>query len=426
VPTPDPLIGTVVELEVQRVAHEGVCVARLDGRVVFLRHALPGERVRALITDGQVGRPLRGDVVEVLDPSEARVIPPCRFAGPGLCGGCDWQHASLQWQRDAKAQIIREQLSRLAGLEVDVVVEPLPEVKGAAGPGLGWRTRLQLAVGADGRAGLRRHRSHEVQAIDMCLIAHPRVTEIEITGVPWPDASRVEAIVSHTDRALVVTPATPDAEVTIPPLGVDTAVLRVDRKGRTIPVRGRPGVRERAADRTWRVSGSGFWQVHPHAAQILSDAVLAALEPADADVCLDLYCGVGLFAGALAQVVAPRGTVTAVEADAQAAEDARHNLDDLPAVVLTGRVEQVLLTMGIRSVDLIVLDPPRSGAGASVMTWMCSLTPRRIAYVSCDPASLARDVATAAALGYRLDSLRAFDCFPMTQHVESLAVLVPA
>jgi len=417
----DPLVGSDVELEVGAVGTGGLCIARLDGRVVFLRHALPGERVRARVTDGAVGAPLRADAVEVLRASADRVEPPCPYAGPGRCGGCDWQHASLPAQRRLKAAVVREQLARLGGVAVEL--ETVEEVPGAPA-GLGWRTRVQFHVGAGGRAGFHRHRSHDVIGVDACLIASPRVEEVGVERLRWQGASAVEVVASPQDRAVVVTPG--QGDTVVPELAAPASVLQGRRTGGVESLRGRPGVREEAIGRTWRVSGSGFWQVHPGAADHLAAAVLAALEPQPGEVALDLYCGVGLFAGALGERVGVTGRVTAVESDVAAAEDARVNLAELGGVeVLTGRVEDVLLSTGLRRADLVVLDPPRSGAGPDVTRWMCSLGPRRIAYVSCDPASLGRDLAYAREHGYTLAALRAFDLFPMTQHVECLAVLVP-
>ncbi len=185
-------------------------------------------------------------------------------------------------------------------------------------------------------------------------------------------------------------------------------------------VRGRPGVREVAAGRTWWVSGSGFWQSHVRAPEVLVSAVLDALAPSPGDLALDLYAGVGLFAGALAPSVA---RVIAVESSPTACADARQNLRDVRAEVHEGTVERVLSRIGLGRVDLVVLDPPRDGAGAAVMGQIEALSPRRVAYVSCDPASLARDL---RATSYRVVDVRAFDLFPMTWHVECVATLEPA
>jgi tRNA/tmRNA/rRNA uracil-C5-methylase (TrmA/RlmC/RlmD family) len=175
------------------------------------------------------------------------------------------------------------------------------------------------------------------------------------------------------------------------------------------------------------VSGAGFWQVHPGAAQVLVDAVLDAADPQPGEHALDLYCGVGLFAAGLASRVGSEGTVLGVEGEGRAVADARRNLHDLPWVRLEHAPVASVLTGGDRPAraDVVVLDPPRTGAGREVVEAVAALRPRVVVYVACDPAALARDVATAAEAGYRLAGLRAFDLFPMTHHVECVATLVP-
>lgn len=414
-------VGEILELDVGPVAHGGSCVARHEGQVVFVRHALPGERVRAAVTEER-SRFLRADAVEVIDASPDRVRQPCPYAGPGLCGGCDWQHATLDAQRRLKAEVVEEQLRRLAGIERSVTVEPVSSDE----TGLGWRTRTRFAIGEDGVVGLHRHRSREVQPIDACIITHRAVEEIGVERRSWPGMSSVEAIagVETGDRALVVTPARQEAPVEVPPLDVPASILRHPGRGAVQRVRGHTGVREVAAGRRWRVSGGGFWQVHAGAADLLADAVVEALQPRVGESVLDLYCGVGLFAGVLAEQVGAGGRVIAVESDRAAATDAQRNLRDLPqALVERGRATDVLDGLGLVRSDLVVLDPPRTGAGRAVVERLCEIQTRRIAYVACDPAALARDLAYFAEGGWRLEHLRAFDLFPMTAHVECLATL---
>jgi tRNA/tmRNA/rRNA uracil-C5-methylase (TrmA/RlmC/RlmD family) len=379
------------------VAHGGHCVARHEGRVVFVRHTLPGETVRAVVTDGAEGSSFwRADAVEVLTPSPDRVPPPCPWSGPGRCGGCDWQHVSVPAQRALKAEVVREQLSHLAHLDVVVEVEPVP----GDGEGLGWRTRVTWAVADDGAAGLRRHRSHEVVPVDSCRIAHPLVDEAGVTRRTWPGAGSVEVSASvATGERLVL----PDG-------------------------RGEGALTEVVDGRAFRVTGGGFWQVHPGAAATLLAAVMEGLQPQPGDTALDLYGGVGLFAARLADAVGPTGRVTLVESDRVAVADARHNLAGLAAVrVERGRVDHVLRRLRTGRADLVVLDPPRSGAGRAVVDLVArQVRPRRVAYVACDPAALARDLTWFAERGYRLTGLRAFDIFPMTHHVECVALLEPA
>src|SRR6478752_3646488 len=209
--------GQVVQVTATDVAHGGWCVARPeDGPVVFIRHALPGETVMARITE-VTSRLARAEAVDILTPSPDRVEPPCPYARPGGCGGCDWQHATLPAQRELKAAVIRQQLRRLAGLDREVTVEPLPGDE-EPGAGLGWRTRVQFAVRPDGVAGLRAHRSHEVVDVGECLIAHQGITELGLTTRRWPGTSSVEALVAtgSGERAVIVSPAGSGPEGSVP------------------------------------------------------------------------------------------------------------------------------------------------------------------------------------------------------------------
>jgi tRNA/tmRNA/rRNA uracil-C5-methylase (TrmA/RlmC/RlmD family) len=351
-------VGERYDVDVGPVAHGGHCVARLpldDGasRVVFVRHAIPGERVVIEITEGTDGdRFWRADAVEVFTPSPDRVPPPCPYAGPGRCGGCDFQHVDLARQRALKADVVREQLSRLAGLDVEVTVEAVP----GDDHGLRWRTRQRYVELPGGRQGMRKHRSHEVIEVDDCLIAGAPATH-EVRGVPF------------------------------------------------------------------EVEDDGFWQVHPGAPEVLVDTVLGFLAPRSGESVLDLYAGVGLFARFLVEAVGPTGSVTAVEGDRDACAHAGANVPG--AEVLTGDVGAVLTGIRAAPVDMVVLDPPREGARRTVVEAIAARSPRAVAYVACDPAALARDLAIFAEHGYGLERLRAFDLFPMTHHVECVALLRP-
>jgi len=398
------LVGTEFEAVIGKVAHGGHCVARHDGRVVFVRHTLPGETVRVAITDGRQGdRFLLGDAVEVLTPSEHRVKPACQFAGPGRCGGCDWQHSDLTYQRELKAAVVAEQFQRLAGLEVDLEVEALP----GDPRGLRWRTRTEFAVDSSGAAGLHRNHSHEIVPLTDCLISTERVIQTGVLERRWPKASSVD-VVDASGEAQAITVPLPSRDATV------------------------PQVTERVEADDWaaefRLSARGFWQVHPRAAATFVAHVRHELAPQPGERALDLYAGVGLFALALADAVGPTGDVLAIESDARAIADAKSNLRLRPEIELRrGKVDRCLkplVRQGIRT-DLVVLDPPRTGAGKSVIKDVSALRPRLVAYVACDPAALARDVAYARAAGYGIRSLRAFDAFPMTHHVECIAILEP-
>ncbi len=388
----ESLVGTVVDVEVGPVAHGGHHVARHDGRVIFVRHAISAERVRVLITEGASdSRFLRGDAVEILEASPDRVEVPCPYAGPGACGGCDFQHVALARQRQMLGDVVREQLQRLAGLEWDGEVEAVD----GDDEGLHWRTRVRYSATPDGRPGLLKHRSKEVVPVTRCLIAHPDLPSVE--AAMQEGAVSVTSLVSSTGDHVVVTDARKTASVT-----------------------------ERAAGRSWRVSAGDFWQVHPGAADALVGAVIDGVQPAAGERCWDLYAGVGLFSGALAPAVGESGAVLAVESHRRAAAHLSHNLSDLPQVrAVVERVDRFVRGRTAQGrLDVVVLDPPRAGAGKKIVQAIAGKQPRVVAYVACDPAALARDLATFTVSGYRLGSLRAFDIFPMTHHVECVAILV--
>jgi tRNA/tmRNA/rRNA uracil-C5-methylase (TrmA/RlmC/RlmD family) len=400
----ESLVGTQFEAQIGKVAHGGHCVARHDGRVVFVRHALPGETVRVQITDGNKGdRFLLGDAVEVIEASEHRVEPACRFAGPGNCGGCDWQHSDLTYQRELKAAVVAEQFHRLADVDLQVEVEALPGDK----EGLRWRTRTEFAIDASGVAGLHRHHSHEIIPVQDCLISTERLIGTGVLERRWPMATSVDVIDASGEGAAMTVPL-PSRDSTI------------------------PHVTERVDTGDWsaefHLSARGFWQVHPQAAATFVAHVRRELAPQPGERALDLYAGVGLFALALADAVGPAGAVLAIESDARAITDAKSNLRSRPEIELRrGKVDRALkplVRQGIHT-DLVVLDPPRTGAGKSVIKDIAALAPRAVAYVACDPAALARDVAYARSAGYGIRSLRAFDAFPMTHHVECIAILEP-
>ncbi len=429
------LVGEEYEVEVGPVAHGGICIARTsDGRVLFVRHTLPGEKVIAKVTEGEAdSRFLRADAITVLEASKDRVEAPCPYAGPGKCGGCDWQHAKPGAQRRLKGEVVAEQLQRLAGLTPeeagwDGTVMPAEGDKLPAGQVPQWRTRVQFAIDEDGNAGLRKHRSHDIELIDHCMIAAPGVSELGIEKQDWPQMATVEAIAAtgSQDRQVVLTPR-PGGRLPLVELDKPVSVLRVEEKdGGVHRVHGRPFVRERADGRTYRVGMGGFWQVHPQAADTLIKAVMQGLMPRKGEMALDLYCGVGIFAGALAERLGETGAVLGIESTKRAVEDARHNLADFPRVrIEQGKVESILPKTGITECDLVVLDPPRAGAGKQTVRHIAGLSARRIAYVACDPAALARDLAYFAENGYKPRTLRVFDLFPMTHHVECVAILEP-
>lgn len=410
-------VGDEVELTIGDPAPRGECVARgPDGRVVFVRHALPGERVRAVVTEEHRSF-LRADAHQVVDPSLDRVVPPCPRAGPGGCGGCDLQHVSLSAQRTVKASVVATQLRRIAGVEVPVVVEAPPPSNG-----LGWRTRLRLAVDEDGRVGLRRHGSHEVEVVDRCLVVHPlvEVARQSVESGPGP-----ASVVVDTDPATGARVAWVE-----PPSAADRARLLPHRSA----VRGGPKtdslvtqpIERSAAGQRYRVSPGVFWQAHVAAPDLLVGAVLEAARVRPGERVADLYSGAGLFAVPLAEAVGPGGAVVAVERSPTACADAVHNTVEWSWVtVVEAPVAPRVLAQRVGQADVVVLDPSRKGAGAAVMRAVAALGPRVVVSVSCDAATFARDARVLLDAGWRLEGVRVFDLFPMTAHVELVGVLGP-
>jgi len=407
----------LVELVVGKPASGGGCVAKLpDGRVAFVRHSLPGETVLVRITE-ETRSFVRADAMAIVEPAAGRVNRPCRHAGPGRCGGCDWQHASLSLQREMKAQLISEQLTRLAGVEYPVRVEAVP----GDDNGLSWRTRVRYSVLPRGRLGLKRHRSREIQPIDRCLIAAPGIQELAPEQLTWSGAQEVEVFAPELGGERTVSVQTRRK--------VHVAVPRFDGglviDGRT---KREPSQLElKVLGHRFQVSAGAFWQVHTGAAAAIGTAVLDLAGPCEGARVADLYAGVGLLSVLLEGAAGPRGSVLAVERDPVSANDAQRNVARTPQVdVLQAAVTPELVMRELRGVDLVVLDPPRRGAGEAVISALAALAPRlrRIVYVSCDPASFSRDLRFLVAEGWALERLRALDVFPMTEHVETVAAIV--
>lgn len=371
-------IGDVLtSIEIGAVAHGGHFVARHEGQVIFVRGTDTGEVVDLRITETN-RRFARAETIAVRKPSRHRVVPPCPVAG--RCGGCDFQHLSVARVRELKRQVVAEQLGHLAGIEFSddvVAVEPTP---------FGWRRRMRYHYDAQGRPGLRASRSSDIVALptEGCRLAAPAIA----VPPPWSPGAEVLAVAAHSETVFAA-------------------------KG------SRQEVNEAVAGHDFTVALDGFWQAHEAAPTVLSAAVVQGLEPRAGEVAADLYCGVGLFAGALADAGA---SVLGIEGDVQAASLARVNVPE--GAFLAGDVAALVDRLPV-TLDLVVLDPPRTGAGEAVMTAVLKRQPRAVAYVACDPAALGRDLRHAADQGYVAVSVTGFDLFPLTHHIECVAILKP-
>lgn len=378
--TATPGLGDVIgPLDVTAMAHGGHCVARHDGRVIFVRHTAPGEIVSARITDQRKDAFWLADAVEVHHAHPGRVAPGCPVSGPGGCGGCDFQHLDPATQRELKTAVLAEQLRRLAGYEWKGSVQLVT-------PTAHWRNRVRYWMGPDGPA-MRKHHSHDLVTLPEqgCAISAAEIRPVEA------------------------------------PTGAEVQRVQAGRSGLTLVdgqlQQGRKVISHQAAGRSWRVAADGFWQSHVQAADTLSRTVLELLDPTAGERAFDLYCGVGLFAG----VLADRGLkVWGVESNAAAMKQAAVNVPD--AQLLRGPVERMMKRLPRRA-DVVVLDPPRKGAGGAVIRAISDRSPRAIAYVACDPSAIGRDLGTARELGWQVAEIRAFDLFPQTHHIEAVALL---
>ncbi|MEV7606693.1 TRAM domain-containing protein [Paenarthrobacter sp. NPDC089322] len=435
--------GTELIVDVGPIAHGGHFVARHEGRVIFVRHGIPGEKVRIRLTDsGESSRFWRADVVEVLDASTDRVPHFWKLAdspgswrrgGPPV-GGAELGHIALPRQRALKAEVLSEQLKRLAGLDLATEVEAVGNNDDG---GLGWRTRASFAVTPKGRLGMHAHRSDTVVPVKDMPLALPGINELRLWELDLTGIARVEvAVPANGTRPLVLlapeeTTSPKRLHSILSQLPQDVSVASFDpAKGQVLQLRGRTWVQETAAGHEYRVTGEGFWQIHKDAPDTLVNAVTGYLSgggylQAGAAVA-DLYAGAGLFTAALADAVGVTGSVLSVEGAPGTSRDARKNLHGETQVeIVQGRVERVLHQRP-RSFDSLVLDPPRAGAGKAVVKQLMASGPRAIAYVSCDPASFARDLGYFHQGGWKLEAVRAFDLYPHTHHLETVALLLPA
>ena len=396
-------------MNIEKVAHGGIFVARHEGRVVFVSHVLPGEKVKAVVYEDRGGSFCRAEPTEILEASEDRVPQVWKQAGVGGAGGAEFGHIKLARQRELKADVLEEALDRMAGIKLRPVVEAAPGDDEANG--LGYRTRIQLHVDEAGVVGPYRERSHDVVKVRDLPLAVDDIRELEMHNKNYQSVKKVEVAASSTGQVQ----------------------WKIDAK-----LKGDERLIERVAGRTFRISGGGFWQVHKKAAEVLAGAVTDMVAEVGIDLeadNLDLYGGVGLFSGALAAKFGNGIRITSVESFRQATDDATLNLADLSkAKAVCAPVERFLnervgnLDKGGKTASprnaTIVLDPPRAGAGAKVVGQLLAIQPKHIVYVACDPIALARDLKPLIEGGYELKTLRAFDLFPHTHHVEAVASLV--
>ncbi len=410
-----PREGPELELEIERLAAGGDGVARApDGRVVFVPFTAPGDRLRARVVEER-RRFLRARAVELLAPGPGRSDPLCAVFGS--CGGCDWQHLDYAAQLEAKRGLLRDAFERIAHLRVperlEITASPSP---------YGYRTRARVLV-RGGRVGFRRRRSHALCATTRCPVLVPELDEALASLAVDSDSARTEATPGGEPAWKGATRATGpgaaregDWEIAV---GSDGHAIASPLPPASPP----PAVELRVGDASLRVSAGGFAQANALLRQPLADAVCEAA--GHGERLLELHAGAGFFTLGLARRFE---RTVAVESSPQAAADlefnlARAGLSHVRVLPLTAR--EALARDDLRDPvpDVVVLDPPRTGLEPEGAEALARLGARRIVYVSCDPATLARDVGVCADRGYGLAALRGFDLFPQTAHVEAVAVM---
>jgi tRNA/tmRNA/rRNA uracil-C5-methylase (TrmA/RlmC/RlmD family) len=379
---------------IEKVAHGGHFISRHLGAVIFVRHAIPGEEVEIEIT-GTGSSFNRADVVNVISPSPDRVSAPCQFAHRAGCGGCDFQHISLERQRQLKSEVITEQFARIAKRDLQVTVEEV-------GAPLGYRTRFNAVTTRNGDLGFKQARSNKVVPVSDCRILQPEVKYQELTSRKWKGDLRVEVTLSSAGERTIATGYSRDETPVRTSEGPDIGQYSIN--GFNL-----------------EVSQRSFWQSHKLAPAVLTQVVGEFAEIQVGDRVLDLYGGVGLFTSQFLEAIGESGQIDLVEGSKSATSDAIRNFAGIKNVnVHTGDVAKLLPRFS--QAEVIILDPPREGAGKEVVLAMVALKPRAIVYVACDPAALARDTTYLREAGFEIAKIRAFDLFPMTHHIETVAL----
>lgn len=408
-------MAEIREVVIERLVYGGDGLAREEGRVMFVPYVLPGERVRVQVARGERGW-ARATLLEILEPSPARVTPRCPHFGPGRCGGCQWQHLDYEAQLAAKRQIVVEQMERIG----KITTPPVRPMIGMDEP-WNYRNHVQLRMG-DGGLGYVREDRNGIEPIQQCDLMNPPVAALfqrarsEIPPGLTRLALRGSAVTG--ERLAIVE----GAGATLP-LPADAGL--VARAGRRLTtVRPPDHLTEVVADRRWRVGAGSFFQVNRQQAELLVAQLRALARPlTGSEVLLDLYAGVGLFGLSLAAEV---GATYLVESVREAIADGQHNARGMTGVHwIRARAERLMPHWSERypPPDLLLLDPPRAGCPAPLLRVLGKMAVPTIIYVSCDPATLARDLRRLLDMGYVLDLVQPVDLFPHSYHIESVCRL---
>jgi 23S rRNA (uracil1939-C5)-methyltransferase len=403
------LRNPTLEITLEKLTYGGEAMGRLpDKRAVFVPFGLPGERVRARLTDEKRSF-ARAELVEILEPSPERMAPRCKYFG--VCGGCHYQHLPYEAQLKVKADILRDQLKRIGKLENP----PVQPTVGSPSP-WNYRNHVQFHLTGDGKLGFVSARGAEVIPISECHLPEAPLNDLwpQLEFEPGAEVERV-SLRAGDELMLILesdSPEPPELEVEA---GISVAHLY---EGHPVVMAGEAALRMRVLERDFQVSAGSFFQVNTAMAEKMVEHILSKL-PAALDTVLDLYCGVGLFSAFLAPHCK---RLIGVESSESACEDFAVNLDEFDGVELyEGAAEDVIPHLEAEPA-LVLVDPPRAGLERQALDSILKMNPPTILYVSCDPSTLARDAAWLVAGGYRLVKVTPFDLFPQTYHIESISV----
>jgi 23S rRNA (uracil1939-C5)-methyltransferase len=409
-------MNQIIELKIDSMAHGGEGIGRYEGRAVFVPYTIPGETIQAEITDDH-GRYARARVLKVLSPSPVRVQPQCPYFGPDKCGGCQWQHIAYDVQARIKGLVVRDQLQRVGKFEDPPILEPIPDSQGWE-----YRNHALLRTTSEGLLGFLSPESHDVYPVDQCLIIHPLLNDLlQSLDVAYLDLEWLEMRVGTATGDMMLLLQTIDEEP--PSLQVDfpISIVQLCHDDAIAPLVGLDYITEKLREKVFRISATSFYQVNSAQARHLVDLVLEAADLQGNETILDAYCGVGLFTAFLAEKA---HHVTGIEINPPAVADAQYNLAGADNVdIYEGSVEALLPDLNTEF-DIVVVDPPRAGLERYAVDALGNGSAQRIIYVSCDPATLARDARRLTQHGYHLEWVQPVDMFPQTYHIENVALLL--
>ena len=381
-------IGEILTLDIGNIANGGHFVARHDNQIIFVRHAISGETAKVKVTAIN-SRFAFGDAVEILKPSKDRVPPPCQYAHPEGCGGCDFQHINYDVQSDLKKEVLKDQFKRITKIDISpeiIIVNP--------SDGLHWRSRLNLAISENKKVGLRAHKSNSIIEINECLIALKEINKSDIFSANWDSEENLKISCSNTNQ------------------------INISQFNKSII--GPEKLTENVDNNEYTISPKSFWQSHINAPGLLLQQVMKEANIQQDEIVCDLYGGVGLFTLPISKLIGKNGQVHLIEMNDTCIEDANNMFEHIDNVFIHhGTVEQKLGS--VKKIDTIILDPPRNGVSKQVMNQMIEKKPHTIIYVSCNPSTLARDSKVLLDNKYSLNNIVGLDLFPMTHHIESVA-----